>query len=219
MKKERPILFSTPMVQSTDSGQKTQTRRTRGLEFINEQPDIWILDNNFESIDYHQLYNYIHGGRVSQLCKCPYGKIGDILWVRESFFVHPFNTEVLYKADYTNPERFKSTSWKLKPSIHMPKAVARIWLEITDVRLERLLNIDTNSAIAEGIEAQLRITDKTRVVYRNYCAPAKDFGVVPQCDLLPIGSFSTLWEFINGAGSWDANPWVWVIEFKRIERP
>ena len=126
---------------------------------------------------------------------CPYGRVGDHLWVRETWAPHtwpPTGPSYQYAADdqYPAPERWR-------PSIHMPRAASRITLEVVSVRVERLNDISEEDAIAEGCP----------------------YGVGGWMVDPAVGDkqFPTLWERINGPGSWDANPWVWVVEFKRIE--
>ncbi|TXH90322.1 MAG: hypothetical protein E6Q78_05105 [Rhodoferax sp.] len=124
---------------------------------------------------------------------CPYGQPGDRLWVREAWNGYgPFKDGMhyYYRATDQNPD---STKWK--PSIHMPRAASRITLEITGVRVERLQDISEADAKAEG--------------YKEFP------GSVNQMD--PVTWYQALWEQINGPGAWDANPWVWVVKFKRLE--
>ncbi len=222
MSKQRPILFSTQMVQAILEGRKTQTRRTKKLESINENPDNWT----FFEFD-GKFFNFQNNANPSIMVgiPCPYGKPGDILWVRESFSRHfIWGTEPL--KDWTKTIREGKTcifykdgsivggcdkhqrEERWKPSIHMPKAAARIWLEITNVRVERLHDISGEDAIAEGIERM-----PTASWWKNYMnSPLPGTS----CQ---IESFKTLWESINGKESLDANPWVWVVEFKQIPKP
>jgi hypothetical protein len=158
---------------------------------------------------------------------CPYGQVGERLWVREAFSTDvrdPVNC-VIYTAtpeygkyrdtgklvrssfpDGSLPTREESKRamlpkfWKGKPSIHMPRWASRITLEITGVRVERLNEISEEDAIAEGCP----IDTPDRFVPGYGAASAS-------------GWFSDLWESINGQGSWLANPWVWVVEFKSLE--
>lgn len=155
--KERPILFSGPMVRAILDGRKTQTRRL------------------------------IKPGRP-----CPYGQAGERMWVREAWGRHPESHTIVYKADADRPPHFigKSCEPKWRPSIHMPRAYSRILLEITGVRRERLHDISNGDALAEGVEPRLGHS-------AAYC-------------------FSLLWESIHGPNAWDVNPWVWVIEFKKL---
>lgn len=141
-----------------------------------------------------------------------YGQKGDIFWVRETFCKSlDVPGEYYYKA--SNPEvcteDCDGSPWK--PSIHMPKDAARIWLKRTGTRIERLGDISEEDAIAEGIH---REWDGTAYWYKNYLDtfPSNFKGV-------PKRSFQSLWNSINGPESWDANPWVWVLEFERIEKP
>ena len=126
---------------------------------------------------------------------CPYGSKGERLWVRETFSHHPQFADIAYRADGEEFEDSDGFLWepKWKPSIHMPRSASRILLEITGVRVERLQDISEEDAKSEG-------------------AQAINFGYG---DCYALG-FKQLWESINGPGSWDLNPWVWVIDFKRI---
>lgn len=207
--KETPILFSTPMVQAEMSGRKKQTRRTKGLEQFN-QDGSWV----FEKIVQHddpklglQAYfrpddtNHLYGAR------CPYGQVGDVLWVRESYCPNYFDGGGhAYKADWdkTSAEYVPEPRWT--PNIHMPKAACRIKLRITNIRVEMLQDISMIDAIKEGVEYDSYLT-----AYVWY--PKKDNHFINS----PIESFKSLWKCINGPESWAANPWVWVIEFERIQ--
>lgn len=191
--KSRPILFSGPMVRALLDGTKTQTRR-----IVKPQP-VPIPD------DVPQMKRYDNGwwwawsaaksmiGVLGMRLLGPYGKPGDLLWVRESWihgcdFFGPEKT--LYQADHTDcrgPQSCEDGFHKWKSPIDMPRWASRLTLEIADVRVERLQEISEEDARAEGIAAPLYY-------------PAK-----PQ--------FCALWQSINGPGSWDANPWVWVLAF------
>jgi hypothetical protein len=166
--------MSTEMVKAILDGRKTQTRRTRGLEVVNRSLDFAIK------------------------CQCPYGRPGDRLWVRESFYVQPD----IYRPDKPSPIHYKADEdtgcledYVFKPSIFMPRWASRITLEITRIRAERVQDISEEDCIAEGIKDS-------------------GLGVV---DLLL--SYAVLWDSINAKRgySWESNPWVWVIEFKRLE--
>ena len=214
--KERPILFNGPMVHATLSGQKTVTRRV-----IKIQPHI-DASGNFcvGSFNYGQdlcgkpvTKHFISG------C-CPYGKPGDRLWVRETWYCDHFEVqkgpylqpadmhdldqsredgELVYAADGLTPYEQEQPVWK--PSIHMPRWASRILLEITDVRVERLLDITYEQAAAEGVH---------RGPLHEWCA--SDEGGA--CHKYPVPAFRDLWQSVGG--NWDANPWVWVVEFKRV---
>ena len=212
--KERPILFQTDMVRALMDGTKTQTRRPYKLL---KHPDIACEMAASELVREEQhVINRI----------CPYGQPGDRLWVRESF--QPLFAEGI--------ERESETDWKTgrgyrvyypasdgvqefmdgddnlrttcKPSIHMPRWASRILLEIVSVRVERLQAISEADALAEGVE---RVENSG--YFRRYPAPAS----FKDCVWTPRASYRSLWEQINGAGSWDANPWVWVVVFKVVQ--
>jgi hypothetical protein len=184
---ERPILFSTPMVQSILDGRKTQTRR-----IIKKQPHgagEWIM----RGINwlFPNVNPYIN-------LKCPYGQISDVLWVRETFF--DAGGYFIYKANC--PEDYEIVKWK--PSIFMPKEACRIKLLIKDIRVERLQDISEKDAIAEGIE----MNNKPHTGWYWM----KD---VYSTDYAPL-AYEKLWNKINGKDSWSKNPWVWVIEFNKL---
>lgn len=207
MQKQRPILYSTPMVIAVqrEVNPKTQTRRTKGLEKINENPSEYTFWQKATNSDF---YLFESKNNIREV-KCPYGNIGDLLWVRESFYKHPQNGDnILYKADYENFDEFVNTGWKLKPSIHMPKVAARIWLQITDIKIERLKDISEADAIAEGVEP-------VDGGYKNYMTEPKMLKKLNYWTKAYF-SFLSLWESINGYESSELNPWVWVITFKRI---
>lgn len=229
MKKERPILFSTPMVQAILNGNKMQTRRVvkpqPPTDCNDEEPCIEFDYSNDNPRWYANWEMPLNPPKASEshTVYCPYGKPGDVLWVRETWFSTRFDCNELLECGVTSHIRYKADrnynprkdcvgrSWK--PSIHMPKAAARIWLEITDVRVERLLDISEQDAISEGIDTE---------TYKNAAAPRNFFDYTD-----PLGSplssafmsFISLWDSINGEFAADENPWVWVVEFKRIEKP
>lgn len=213
MKKEIPILFSTPMVQAILEGRKTITRRTKSLEFVNDNLD-WNWEYKGLCDHGHLIRNNLYGSQNA--VKCPYGKPGDILWVRESITVlEPehciaIKERFAYKADVTDAESEKIRQefikmgypYQWKPSIHMPKDACRIWLEVTEVRAERLQEINEQEVKAEGIEE----TDGPwfKVPGSNTYKPTAK------------AAFVALWKSINGEESWNANPWLWVISFSVI---
>lgn len=205
MKKERPILFSTPMVQAILAGNKTMTRRVVKSQPYETGNGWWSWDGPRPKADRN---SGAHAGNRSpdqwSMLTSPYGSIGDIMWVRETFkpkyikgclqeYRNQYPTEHPWFYITDGATEIGYGSWK--PSIHMPKAACRIWLEITDVRMERLQDISEEDAKAEGVE-KLRL-------YPGY-------------NISPKGKFEGLWNLINGDESWDANPWVWVIKFKVI---
>jgi len=210
MSNERPILFSAPMVRAILAGAKTQTRRVvkpalAEREWIEKRADggFWRCADGeptcytgvWETHEYAQQYPI----------RCPYGQPGDRLWVRETFGHFERNDQlkpgakIFYRADGEAPA---VEPWR--PSIHMPRWASRITLDITGVRVERLNEISPADAVKEGIETCEYSGEWLN--YRNVASPS----------LTPQGSFRTLWESINGEDSWGANPWVWVVEFKRV---
>lgn len=219
--KERPILFSTPMVQALLAGRKTQTRRV-----ITPQPswtERWTTsaqNGHGTRLEYQGFQWKKH--HVDDLEKdtsklvwlCPYGKPGDILWVRETFGRNELDTKFPYRYKTTDGEDlFCKGVIKWKPSIHMPKEAARIFLRVKSVRVEKAQSISEEDAIAEGIE---RIEEGEGLLkYRSYVVE-KDKQIIP---CFPYVSFRTLWHSINGRESWEANPWVWVITFSVIKKP
>lgn len=210
--KERPILFSGPMVRAILEGRKTQTRRSMRPQPV--EKDGWFVWDGHAPNSPYGAYSANHIDRRSInifVGRCsPYGKVGDRLWVRETcrFDNDAPVFSVQYKADMAiRPGLGDPNFNRWRPSIHMPRWASRITLEITGVRVERLNEISDEDAIAEGISFH---SDEY-----GYSAYGEYAGIGP-ARLSAVESFCSLWESINGAGSWSANPWVWVIEFKRI---
>jgi hypothetical protein len=259
--RERPILFSGEMVRAILEGRKTQTRR-----ILKPQPfwcpclpsadilGIWTTDRIWHEKKWIPslkpgTFTWDEGchppGGFWKLC--PYGNVGDWLWVREAwmpFGSSPGRVAIGYKAsndirpDGVTFEEFGSGKWfnaseetyykfkrdiermeaigdKWRPSIHMPRWASRLTLEITDVRVQRLQEISEEDAWAEGCRQG---------------EPTANGGYFPAEEPDPSGIgergwdcatdwYADLWEEINGEGSWDKNPWVWVVTFKRIEKP
>jgi hypothetical protein len=210
----RPILFSGAMVRALLDGSKTQTRRALKVrcQEIGERDDgsLWPWSENPDTAADHW-----HA--------CPYGQPGDRLWVRETF-LDTQGTGIEHRDESGLRHRYafaadcapgsygdqarKDYGLKWKPSIHMPRAASRILLEIVSVRVERLQGISEADCWAEGIEAVDGLLDDLAIIHL-----AKRMGRSFE-DAAP--TYAALWESINGAGSWDANPWVWVVEFKRV---
>lgn len=213
--RERPILFSGPMVRAILAGTKTQTRRV-----VKPQP--WASCCIEEGMDGEApfVYSALTGDgpgydvdEVRTPCRCPYGAPGDRLWVREAWGIgsrtDPWGgyDGIEYRADeawledgdllpchkVSTPDDVCLGDYRAgwKPSIHMPRWASRITLEITGVRVERLQDISVEDCRAEGGMYDSPVD--VRAWYRD------------------------LWESINGPGSWDANPWVWVVEFRRLD--
>lgn len=197
--KERPILFSGPMVRAILEGRKTVTRRV-----VKPQPD--FLGS---MVDPNTPFKTLDAGLHARIT-CPHGQPDDRLWVREAWAadaqvdaIAPRDLSqgepIWYPADFSVRQTGCSmiSKGRGRPSIHMPRWASRILLEITAVRVERLQDITEDQAIAEGIDTH------PMGFYGNGCITAG-------------GAFLELWESINGDGSWAANPWVWVIEFRRV---
>ena len=217
-----PILFSTPMVQAINEDRKTMTRRVikpqpdeNGVSYMRNPPLPWIETNKNPWKPW--LYDTEEGERIAT--NCPYGEIGDVLWVRETFLENtgtlPTDLGYVYKAELGYEELIYSKELKVKwePSLFMPKAACRTFLEITNIRVERLENISYKDAIAEGID---HVIDKvTGFCGRDYFSGSYNLMTTP------VISFLSLWKKVNGLGRYDktGNPWVWVIEFKKIEKP
>lgn len=230
--RQLPALFSTDMVKALLDGRKTMTRRTKGLEKVNECPDNWY----FQSLVLHASGRFsfaplnVPTNLIDESCIViarPQYQVGDQIYVRETWcepiLFDGCEKEFYYKADYLDgiecdyDSRYISGKWK--PSIHMPKEAARIWLECTGVRCERLHDITEADAIAEGI---LNFNNDLQK-WVDYC-PKNHYSKEELEDgypfeNLPSNSFFTLWESINGIESVRLNPWVFVYEFKRIEKP
>jgi hypothetical protein len=186
--KTYPILFSTKMVQAILDGRKTQTRRV-----IKPQPADSFLNNG-------HVIAFVTEKTLNHTVYCPYGEVGDVLWVRETWcLTTPFGPEEYYfgyktssqaeikaseKYDYYSPDEWK-------PSIHMPKEACRIFLKITNIRVERLKDISAEDAFREGINYSY--DEEEGYKYWHYIK--KKFGPSP------IHSFQTLWESINGEES------------------
>ena len=207
--KENQIIFSTPMVQAILEGRKTMTRRivkcyTRSETHPIHQTANWHLENK----------------------TCPYGQPGDVLWVREKFARTDgkYEPEITYSyfadsfhwsffpdihsygetsCQWHDPDLAKEVAWK--PSIHMPKSAARIWLQVKEIRVERLQDISEDNARREGVKFAKSTMGNC---YHDY--ETGGYNIMTSA----YSSFRSLWRKINGRVSWDANPWVWVIEFK-----
>jgi hypothetical protein len=202
---EKPILFSAPMVRALLDGTKAQTRRAVKPQPVAEHGCwMWSKGKN------HRFGTMGRPVPPEALALCPYGAPGDRLWVREAWRTHAafdaipprdLTTRSLhYEADG------KIQSGKLRPGMFMPRWASRITLEVTGVRVERLQDISEADARAEGINMQPRLAGYSKDAGCKW-EPAN-----------PIQVFCNLWESLNGQGSWDANPHVWVVEFRRLER-
>jgi hypothetical protein len=194
--KERPILFSGPMVRAILDGSKTQTRRTFKGTTEHKGP-------------YNPAYMEAHQQANGWGSICPYGTPGDRLWVRETFAqdVAGCPGGISYRADHFDPKGDgPAHPMKWRPSIFMPRWASRILLEITDVRVQRLQEISEEDARAEGVSDGGCLS----------CGNPEPCGCGnPQPDARD--GFAWLWQSIHGSDGWHANPWVWAITFQRLE--
>lgn len=191
--KERPIIFSGPMVRAILAGTKTQTRRVADIIWDTSKHwggyDCWTFRKRGKPMIGFSTRN---SGQNTLVHHCPHGAPGDLLWVREMFAMES-PTCAVYLADQDD----KTVVERWKPSIHMPRKLSRLTLEIVSVRVERLQDIKEQDAKAEGVEASKSVE-------------MKDGSA---CYTTP---YQKLWNQINGCDAWDKNPWVWVIEFKKL---
>ncbi|MGK3603623.1 morphogenetic protein [Klebsiella variicola] len=207
---ERGMIFNAEMVRALLSGRKTQTRR-----IIKPQPEA-TLSGSLSGKWLSRPLNGLLLPKIEDIAiHCPFGVVGDRIWVRETFQGPLFDYDLMdsyckdptpfekpefcvYKADGVPAPEFYDADDELhccwRPSIHMPRWASRILLEITNVRVERLKSISDGDAIREG------------------CSTADMKSGVCVADV-----FARLWASIYGDESWNSNPWVWVIDFKRIE--
>lgn len=203
------MIFNGEMVRAILDDRKTQTRRPVKLPVHDKNLGCELAGN--ELAGELSAGNYLNSA---------FGKPGDRIWVRETFRVHSRATDVatlVYKASVRNSWTEQThrvpvsvcnkpaTPEKWTPSLHMPRWASRILLEITDVRVERLREISQADAEAEGV-GKLK-----KGFWKNYQPGWTEFQLTAR------GSFATLWKSIYGDESWYADPWVWVVEFKRIE--
>ncbi|HCN35600.1 MAG TPA: hypothetical protein DIS99_13455 [Acinetobacter johnsonii] len=205
--KERPILFSAPMVTAILEGRKTQTRRVVKSDLIINQAEFECGNRPHVIRSEPSLQYWVENG-------CPFGQVGDHLWVRETFMdlsgtgvEHRDSEGKLQKYAYAtdcprgshSDELRKDFGLKWKPSIHMPRWASRILLEITGIRVERLQSISDEDAKAEGFD----YSTHPSAIEMGYAIGAKT-------------NFRHTWEQIYGANAWNKNPWVWVVEFKKL---
>lgn len=193
--KLRPILFSTEMVKAILEGRKTQTRRIAKIDGISKDgrcykfKDVTVIDENEKVVTYSNKY-------VDEVL--PKYKIGDILWVRETWQKSLNPNEFVYKADTDNPI-YLDSNWKWKPSLFMPFDACRLFLKVTNIRVEKLQDISESDAQKEGAKyAPIEHLGNTWKSYKQ--------------------GFEYLWQNINGKENWDLNPYVWVIEFERCSK-
>ncbi len=231
--KEKPILFNSEMVKAVLEGRKTQTRRV-----IKNACDI-IQDWDDKDKSYGPYYEDQYGDFHKSIEACPYGQIGNKLWVRETFTYHRnFGEDVkpdapiIYKADKDNCGQYPceinnetilvSQKMPWKPSIFMPKSACRIWLEITDIRVERVRDIGESESIKEGVSKYKTAGLRGWMYYNEDNLPLRTYELLRDTRVCGCArsSFLSLWDSINEKRGypWESNPWVWVVEFKRIDK-
>jgi hypothetical protein len=230
--RERPILFSAPMVRALLAGTKTQTRRIvkpgRAQQWLSK--DLLHRSPKAEFVPNLGVFKHPSGGPLTCITP-PYGVPGDLLWVREAHALHERFSDVVrvaYAASLPGSwteataefPAHKATGLKIKPfqegfrpSIHMPRWASRITLRITDVRVERLNEISEADAIAEGID---RVANNygNGPGYCDYLLP--DVRDTAEWYNDPRNSYRSLWQTIHGEDSWPSNPWVWAVNFERV---
>lgn len=198
------------MVRALLDGRKTQTRR-----IVKPQPEVnedWLRKNGLWE-ECRTETSYLDGAYQAGFidARCPYGEIGDRLWVKESIERDGADNEFSSFVADGAPTKADAWPWKRPklPSLFMPWGLRRITLEIIDVRVQRLQDISEADAQAEGVQPYKHIGAEQRV-------PGPGFGgvlLMEQPHRLP---FADLWDSINGEDAWDANPWVWALTFKRV---
>lgn len=220
------------MVHAIISGQKNQTRRTRGLDLFNELPADYYV-KKFYHKEPAEWEAYLGCGlstlpeQINPRVKCPYGKVGDWLWVRECFkysyalgeYMIQFRAglNVLHGDEISKKISIKyarhlekgypsESFFRWRPSIHMDRWASRFLLDVTDIRIERLQDITQTEAIGEGVEKSSCSASCPR--YKDYMSSNLRYSFST-----PAGSFMSLWDSINGKDSWKENPWVWVVAF------
>lgn len=209
--KEHPIIFSTAMVQAIQEGRKTQTRR-----IVREVNDLSNEDFGFtfRDIKYDRA---IFDGMLPMVVKCPYGQRDDVLWVRESFCEGI--DKYYFKADNHSAQPF--TGWK--PSIHMPRTAARIFLKVESILVERVQEITEDDVYAEGVKYPVTsvegrsdvVSPLVNVFALKYMPKEKESW---KEENYARAEFAMLWDTINGKRAhWESNPWVWVVNFSLIE--
>jgi hypothetical protein len=226
--KERPILFSAPMVRAIREGRKTVTRRIVKPQYVDGQWSVRRAEAPRNVGHSHDWWLPTGTQPYAALPRCPYGQPGDHLWLREAWAadvqvdsVAPRDLSIGEPVVYLEDGSVRQTGCTMvslgrgRPSIHMPRWASRILLEITDVRVERLQDISEPQALAEGIVGVDFRPDDGFPICRGYMVGPDD-GSSP-LETHASKAFAGLWRSINGPESWDTNPWVWVVEFKRIE--
>ena len=199
---EKPIIFSTEMVRAILEGRKTQTRRVIKPQPIERQRIVLTITPSVVA-----LMNEL--GRQINLIECPYGQVGDRLWVRETWAADIPGCErgLSYRSDHADPlGDGPSYPMRWRPSIHMPRWASRITLEIVKVRVERVQEITEEDVVREGIPCRIFSEGMALFYYHDggHCTEA-----------LPV--FAHLWDTLSPKHPWESNPYVWVVEFRTTQ--
>lgn len=197
-----PILFSAPMIRALLEGRKTQTRR-----IVKPQPFAPVHQNCVTN-EWGQCWYDRDGATGEPLrevwkpLRSPYGKLGDLLWVREAFrpFTCTLSPGCMIEYNATRSDR---SDIKWRPSIHMPRWASRLTLELTEVRVQRLQEISEADAVAEGLIAETAPNG-----HITYQIPGE------LCAQTPVRAYRLLWESINGEEAWERNDWIWALSFR-----
>jgi hypothetical protein len=230
---DRPIIFGTEMVRAILDGRKTQTRR---IMKIQPPPDALVTVEHYHPIVIDRRGDTQPGKEIfgalwdngDQGLRCRYGQPGDHLWVRETWARHASGVD--YAADFAAISRPQAGPWR--PSIHMPRWASRITLRIKDIRVERLQDISEDDATAEGCEARpfpgpwwqgYRDLGDGELFHQqaigetppDWMIEPKQMPPTPWLDRSARDGFQSIWMGLHGPNAWEANPWVWVINFER----
>ncbi len=221
---------------NTDLVMRDNKHGKRLIELQNDVPEPVRKENP------DGTFSTTHHVKTFSEVKSPYGQPGDVLWVRETWAEtvnvnsmqewpgrphieterRDFPDDAVWSAyiwradgewNWCDDDGFDTEKSCWKPSIHMPKAAARLFLKITDVRVERLQDISGADAVAEGVKMTWISDGIEECKYKNYINDGR--GSLSDAS----ESYKTLWQRINGTESWDANPWVWVVTFEKTEKP
>ena len=238
--REHPLLMQGPLVRATLEGRKTQTRRPLP-DVFNSPPDLiygWLPPGEWKLFGATmERWGAQWRGTYPSQVLCPLGRAGDRLWVRETWQhfqntgqraadfpeYQRFPANCFYRADESNP-RTKPLSGKWRPSLLLPRWACRLVLPLVSVRVARVQDITEEDAIAEGVPH-----NSDRPIDKSWCAACCGHGIVERFALGMVSAddcsecntakklFRNCWISIYGQQSWDANPWVWVAEWKEIE--
>lgn len=205
-----PMLFSTDMARANMNGSKRMTRRTRALDEMNADPDSWIRGTMFLNKKGELMQTFFGPGMTERgiNVKCPYGKPGDVMWMREAWYYLGDNASAESdKNRYHYQASAGKNNFTWKPNLHMRLEACRFFAEIVEMGCERLQDITEDDAIEEGLR-QVKATNNGgeygSVVNQSFYHNAKE-------------AYFVLWESINGRGSSRKNPYVWVIKYRRLD--